>query len=89
MKDYLAFIGIITIIGLAIFSLILIWEGVGELINKAVWKYKYTHRFDKKPIAKCYCKDCVWYRGNGYCQYSEGCGDACFCWRAEPRKNDI
>lgn len=71
---------------------------ISKLINKLRWKYKYKHRFDKPPIAKCYCKDCRHYSGNIGLGWSAN--DLCtmhagwhvaknwFCWNAEPCEKD-
>lgn len=37
---------------------------IRESIIDLRWKYKYKHRFDKKPIAKCYCIDCKYHGVN-------------------------
>lgn len=87
--------GATTIIVLGFFAIWcivgLIQEGVGNLR----WRYKYKHRFDKKPIAKCYCIDCEYHDKNGRCSTlspidgpSRYTGDNWFCWEANPRKND-
>ena len=60
---------------------------IKELIYKAKWKYKYKHRFDKPPIAACYCKDCRRHNNeNRRCYKFEGwhTADNWFCWDAEP-----
>lgn len=38
-----------------------------DVINKAKRKYQYKHRFDKPPLAKCYCKDCKYRVIEGIC----------------------
>ena len=58
---YLAIIGITAVALLLFYSLIVIKEAFCKLISTIKWKYRYKHRFDKKPLAKCYCKDCVYY----------------------------
>ena len=35
------------------------WLKVRILDHRRIWRYK--HRFNKKPIAKCYCIDCLDY----------------------------
>lgn len=60
-----AFIGLIVLM----FS-VLIHDYIVDAIEHAKYKYKYKHRFDKPPTAKCYCKDCAkWNPEN------ETCGD--------------
>ncbi len=57
--------------------------------KKREWQIK--HRFDKPPIAKCYCIDCEFHGG----QYPNSCrlpgSSRCtppsgFCYEARPRK---
>lgn len=63
-----------------------------DKIKDLKYKYKYKHIFDKKPIAKCYCKDCVY-------QYDKCEGKYCtendryvasdwFCHKATPHTCD-
>jgi len=47
------------IIGLSIIYCVAYF--IRESIIDLRWKYKYKHRFDKKPIAKCYCNDCKYH----------------------------
>jgi hypothetical protein len=61
--------GTLIVFGIVIASLIVcsIRDGIVALR----WNYKYKHRFDKKPIAKCYCIDCKWHgvnNDNNLCQ---------------------
>lgn len=40
---------------------------LGIFINnykQILYKWKIKHRFKKKPIAKCYCVDCFYYKDN-------------------------
>lgn len=67
------------------FAVVLIWKG----IDKLRWRYKYKHRFDKKPIAKCYCIDCK-YHGriddNTLCQlHDKHFPNDWFCKDAKPK----
>lgn len=83
---------LVAIIGMAA------WDFVSNLISKLRWEYKYKHRFDKPPVAKCYCKDCKYYGGN--IRFGGTAGDLCsmhagwhvtknwFCWNAEPCEKD-
>ena len=36
-------------------------------IEELKYDYKVKHRFDKPPLAKCYCKDCKYHEDNGKC----------------------
>lgn len=92
MRDLFALAGVISIGGgILMFG----WIFIEYLIDKyrmAIYTYKRKHRFDRKPTAKCYCKDCIY---NSYSEYP-GCGlnnhkyveDDFFCKKAEPRKHD-
>lgn len=57
------------------------------------WEYKYKHRFDKQPTAKCYCKDCYYHAKDDKCENVRWADrytpDNGFCYEAEPRKKDI
>lgn len=47
-------------------------------------KYALQHRFDKPPLAKCYCKDCS-YRSNGLCdKFDRFVAEDFFCRHADP-----
>ncbi len=51
--------------GIAVFTLTaLIWlyRGISELVNRIRMIYIRKHRFDKPPLAKCYCRDCEYWR---------------------------
>lgn len=62
----------------------LLKSGITYLINR----YRVKHRFDKKPLPKCYCIDCVNSHAeqNGrYCpRVNKYVADNWFCWEAEP-----
>lgn len=66
-------------------------EAICNWIAKKKWEYKYKHRFDKKPVAKCYCKDCKYFE-----EKAEKCTffrsyhvlDNWFCSSAKPKKYD-
>ena len=89
----LGFAFIVLIFWLAI-ALMLEW--IKEQISDWKWQYKRKHRFDKPPVAQCYCKDCIYYRvydGFGKCGYGHidenwNIADSWFCWKAEPLKID-
>ena len=65
-------------------------------IDKAKRKYRYKHRFDKPPTAKCYCIDCRHHDNEtGRCyRFGETTkeyrctADNWFCWEADPRKKE-
>lgn len=65
--------GILTIAGLVMLMAYCAFDSLRSVINEWRWQYKYKHRFDKPPTAKCYCKDCVHHGKNGN-DYGEKCG---------------
>lgn len=75
---------------------ILLWEAATDKIRDLKWQYKRKHRFDKPPTAKCYCKDCKYFKvEDGYFnKCTRGhivnwtIADNDFCWQAEPLKKD-
>lgn len=84
MKDIFAFIGIIvtftTFFVLCGMFIIFIQDKIKTLKRK----YKYQHRFDKPPLAECYCKDCFHYNNEDLCYYLKiNTDDNGFCWKAE------
>ena len=42
------------------------WLKSRILNSRRIWQYK--HRFNKKPIAKCYCIDCRYYDEQKICR---------------------
>ena len=94
MKDFLAFIGFVTlwVVGFAI--LVGVWCALKELVDHLRRQYRYKHRFDKPPTAKCYCVDCKHhdietrrcYRFGQTTKEYRCTADNWFCWEAEPRK---
>ena len=93
MKDIFAFVGLIatlaTIFMLCGMFIVFILEKIRDLQRR----YECKHRFNKPPIAKCYCKDCCFYAENswsikdGHCDYLnlEVISD-CFCCNATIKK---
>lgn len=73
------------IIGLSIIYCVAYF--IRESIINLRWKYKYKHRFDKKPIAKCYCIDCEHHAVNSnYCKERDTYfPDEWFCKDAKPK----
>lgn len=95
-KEYLikilAIIGCLCLSGI-IFSIIASMViNVKEQINLLKWRYKYKHRFDKLPIAKCYCKDCKQHDSkNSRCYKFRDwyTADNWFCWDADPLEKEV
>lgn len=65
MREIFIFTGMMTFGMVLIFALYLIIVGIKEIVSSVIYRYKYKHRFDKKPTAKCYCIDCRYYE-DGY-----------------------
>ena len=94
--EILALIGAIASLAIIGCMLAFAWMYLLEFIDEAKHKYRYKHRFDKPPTAKCYCIDCKHHDNEtGYC-YRFGqttkeyrcTADNWFCWEADPRKKD-
>lgn len=88
--DCLAFLGAGVIFVMVLLALITSWEWMTDQISMAIYRHKRKHRFDKDPIAECYCKDCVYYsiefdRCSTYGRYMR---DNDFCSLATPNKRD-
>lgn len=68
------------------FILIIICDFIKTKIDKLKFYHKIKHRFDKPPIADCYCIDCKFRnRENQKCFILECCVEENqFCWHAEP-----
>ena len=80
---------VVCIIGMFAYSA---YEAIASVVQEWRWEYKYKHRFDKPPTAKCYCKDCV-YHGKTGNDHGERCDlpgvdrftpDNGFCYEARP-----
>ena len=59
MRDFFKIIGIIYFLTIAGAFLYVVIYLLSECVRKLIWIYKYKHRFDKPPRARCYCKDCL------------------------------
>lgn len=75
----------LTILG----GLILILLGMSkEAVRRIKRKYCYKHSLKKKPLAKCYCIDCIHYfKNDGSCSLSGICSlvpEDWFCKGARP-----
>lgn len=75
-------LSLILVLSFCLFALI------SDYIIKARYTYKYKHRFNKKPIAKCYCRDCkLWNLETGECSdycNSRRMSETWFCCFAAP-----
>lgn len=92
MNIFFKSVGIITVTVLFVFMVSILFIMVRDKIEELKYKYKYKHRFGKKPIAKCYCKDCVYnykWCENNHCKKSDlRVADDWFCCHATPRTDD-
>ena len=58
MKESLYVVGVGTVIGVCVCLAYLVIDGIISGVKILKYRYKEKHRYDKPPIAKCYCKDC-------------------------------
>lgn len=89
IKNVLMIVGVLAIITILVVIIMLIVDSIKEYIPYLHIKHIRKHRFDKPPVAKCYCKDCkYWIEEHGDCITFSGwkTADNWFCWKAEPRK---
>jgi len=61
MTDFFTAVGAFVIIAMVVAMIFAVIYAIIQFIRKRIWIYKYNHRFDKPPTAKCYCKDCSFY----------------------------
>lgn len=88
MQEFFISMGItFTLIIIAIILFVIFFfvkMGITYLINR----YRVKHRFNEKPLPKCYCIDCVnsYTDQNGrFCpRVKKYVADNWFCWEAEP-----
>lgn len=84
----MALIGCVTSLVVTMFAITIAVSFIDGLIDKKRWQYKVKHRFDKTPIAKCYCVDCQSYDNESQKCYQHDwyVADDWFCWNANPRR---
>ena len=96
MIEILAIIGGIASAAFIGCMLAFAWVYLLEFTDEVKFKYRYKHRFDKPPTAKCYCIDCGYHDNEtGQCyRFGETTeeyrctADNWFCWEADPRKKE-
>lgn len=81
---------IISIAGCIVLVLVFMAYATDEKYCNWKYNYRWKHRFDKPPKAKCYCKDCIRYEpsicGQSHCDVSGmSMPEEGFCWRAYPK----
>lgn len=93
---FLAIIGLVVLTVLASVMISIAVDSIKDMIGDLKWRYKIKHRFDKPPVAKCYCRDCIYFRRSngvnrccrGNIDNTWGMTDWYFCWEASPLKHD-
>lgn len=61
MENLLISLGIVTLTFIIISVFFLVIIIICGCVNNFVYRYEYKHRFDKPPLAACYCVDCKHY----------------------------
>ena len=69
---------------------VFIRNDIADWVDYKKYEHKRKHRFDKPPLAKCYCKDCTsygtgLYKGQCFRLGNRYFDDNWFCGDAEPR----
>lgn len=88
MQEFLIAMGITCTVFLGCVFLCLVFTLLKSGITYLINRYRVKHRFNKKPLPKCYCIDCVNSRTdqNGrFCpRVNKYVAANWFCWEAEP-----
>ena len=61
MTEFFTAVGVFVIMAMIVVIIFAVFYAIMQFIRERIWIYKYNHRFDKLPTAKCYCKDCSLY----------------------------
>ena len=89
----IAILGIFASVFIAGSLILIAWNEISNLIKHMKCRYHYLHRFNKKPIAKCYCIDCINYIDTTHrcCLLSADkyVLDNWFCADAKPKKKKV
>lgn len=85
--------GTASVVFLVCLVIVLAKDSIDDYLTKKKYKHKRKHRFDKPPLAKCYCKDCTsygtgLYKGQCFRLGNRYFDDNWFCGDAEPRITD-
>lgn len=85
---WFALVGIMALTGLIVLIFWALFEWVKEELRIIKINRMIKHRFDGKPIAKCWCRDCRMHNmGTGACSLpgvSRCTPDNGFCYEADP-----
>jgi len=88
MTEFFTAVGAVVIILMIAAMIFAVICAIRQFIRERIWIYKYNHRFDKPPTAKCYCKDCSFYgdfTNRRICRkHKEFVADDFFCKDADP-----
>lgn len=91
-RDVFSAIGIVYTLVILIALAVIAWRHINDYLLGMKYRYRQKHRFDKPPIAECYCIDCEYYSsddGNHICSAHYGwyVADNWFCWSATRKKH--
>ena len=90
MTEFFTAVGAVVIILTIVAMIFAVFCVIRQVIRNRIWIYKYNHRFDKPPTAKCYCKDCYLYgdfENRCLCRkHKSHFSEDYFCKDADPRK---
>lgn len=88
MTEFFTAVGVFVIMAMVVAMFLAVIYAIIQFIRERIWIYKYNHRFDKPPTAKCYCKDCSFYgdfTNRRLCRKHKECfTDDFFCKDADP-----
>lgn len=86
LTNFFVLIGVLFSLGVLGLILIGIFDFIKQKIDELKNYHRIKHRFDKPPIANCYCIDCKSYnRENGRCyMLNRDTANNWFCWNAKP-----
>ena len=90
VHQLLEFFGLVMAILICCLTIVTIIDYIRKVYKGWKWRYEYEHRFDKPPLAKCYCNDCIYYKNKRTCSIHDGwhVADDWFCWDAQPWESD-
>lgn len=93
MNKILQLLGVIFLLLILGFCIVIIYTVLNELIKNKITKYKIKTRYNKKPTARCYCRDCkLFIPDTGKCLdscNSRYMGPGWFCCFAEPLTGEL
>jgi hypothetical protein len=86
LTNFFVLFGILFSFVIVGFILIVMFDFIKQKNDELKNYHRIKHRFDKPPLADCYCIDCKSYnRENGRCyRLNRSTADNWFCWNAEP-----